>query len=61
MKPFWIGFEKTAAKPPFHLRAKWKAESVGRHLKKHHRDYAAGGTAVGALGTAYGVNKKKNS
>ena len=36
------------------------ARATGGHLKKHRGDYLRGATALGAMGTAYGVNKKKD-
>jgi hypothetical protein len=66
---FTKGFEKSAAKVAPKAAAKAAGglghelkkgmSSIGKHLKTNRKDYMMGGTAAGALGTAYGSNKKK--
>lgn len=69
---FTQGFEKTSAKAPAGMGKDLKAaaskaggvlksglKSIGSHLKANRKDYMMGGAAAGALGTAYGANRKK--
>jgi hypothetical protein len=68
---FTLGFEKTAgpaiAENLFNDRLKRvghsiarKTKDVAKHVVKNRRDYLFGGGAAGTIGTAIGVNRKKD-